>query len=153
MVPFFNRNWAGARRGRWAGPELSVGWGCRLLDRQGWGRTAVAMLDCRLRVWHFSAKGTRKKGVRRGLRSWSLRCLSQFLSERKERLLRGGRICLVWRCVSEFAYLSPMGWPCIYSGCPTSWTVTRGPSYWMECFLFYPISDLVQDIERVIYLK
>ena len=46
-----------------------------------------------------------------------------------------------------------MGWPCIYSGCPTSWTVTRGPSHWKECFLFYPISDLVQDIERVIYLK
>ena len=47
----------------------------------------------------------------------------------------------------RIAYLSPMGWPCIYSGCPTSWTVTRGASHWMECFLFYPISDLVRDIE------
>ena len=41
-------------------------------------------------MWHFSAKGTRKKGGRRGLRPWPLRCLSQFLSEIKERLLRGG---------------------------------------------------------------
>ena len=71
----------------------------------GWGRIAAAMLDCRLWVWHFSAK-TRKKGGRRGLRPWPLRCLSQSLSERKGRMLRGG-ICLIWRCVSELAYLSP----------------------------------------------
>ena len=44
------------------------------------------------------------------------------------------------------------GVACIYSGCSTSWTVTKGPSHWRECFLFDPISDLVQDIERVIYL-
>ena len=62
MMLFFNRNWAGARKGRWAGPGLLVGWGYRLLDRRGWGRTAAVMLDCRLWVWHFSAK-TRKKGV------------------------------------------------------------------------------------------
>ena len=94
----------------------------------------------------------KEEGGRRGLRPWPLRCLNQSLSERKERMLRG-RICLVWRCVSELAYLSPMGWPCIYSGCSTSWKVTKGPSHWMECFLFYPISDLVQDIERVIYMR
>ena len=29
----------------------------------------------------------RKKGSRRGLRPWPFRCLSQFLSKRKERLL------------------------------------------------------------------
>ena len=29
------------------------------------------------------------KGDRRGLRPWPLRCLSQCISERKERLLRG----------------------------------------------------------------
>ena len=29
-------------------------------------------------------------GGRQGLRPWPLRCLSQFLFERKERLLRGG---------------------------------------------------------------
>ena len=32
---FFNRNWAGARGGRWVGPELLADWGCRLLDRRG----------------------------------------------------------------------------------------------------------------------
>ena len=26
MMPFFNRNWAGACWGRWAGPGLLVGW-------------------------------------------------------------------------------------------------------------------------------
>ena len=129
MMFFFNRNWAGARRGRWAGPGLLAGWGCRLLDRRGWGRTATAMLDCVLSVWRFSAKARKKVG-RRGFRPWPLRCLNQSLSERKERMLRG-RICLVWRCVSELAYFSPMGWPCIYSGCSISWTVTRGPSHWM----------------------
>ena len=43
---FFNRNWAGVRRGRWAGPGLLASWGCRLMDRRCWGRTAVNMLDC-----------------------------------------------------------------------------------------------------------
>ena len=30
MMPFFNWNWAGAHRGRWAGPELLTNWavGC-----------------------------------------------------------------------------------------------------------------------------
>ena len=39
-----------------------------------------------------SAKRTKEKKGRRGLRPWPLRCLSQFLSERKERLLRLLRI-------------------------------------------------------------
>ena len=66
------------------------------------------MVIGRLWGWHSSAK-TRKKGGRRGLRPWPLRCLSQFLSERKERLLNERM------CAYESAYLSPMGWPCIYS--------------------------------------
>ena len=33
-----------------------------------------------------------RMGGRRGLRPWPLRCLSQFLPERKEKLLREGRI-------------------------------------------------------------
>ena len=59
---FFNWNWAGARRGRWAEPGLLAGWGCRLLDRRDWGRTAAAMLDCGLWVWRFSAKVRKKVG-------------------------------------------------------------------------------------------
>ena len=35
----------------------------------------------------------------------------------------------------ESAYLSPMGWPCIYSRCFTSWMVIRILSYWMRYFL------------------
>ena len=105
------------------------------------------MVIRRLWGWLSSAK-TRKNGGRQGLRPWPLRCLSQFLSEKKERLLRG-RMCCKCFCV----YLSPMGWPCIYSRCSTSWMVIRSPSHWMEYFLFYSISDLVQDIERVIYLR
>ena len=58
-----------------------------LLDRLDWGRIA-AMQVCRLWTWHSFAK-IRKKG-RRWLCPWPLRCLSQFLSERKERLLRLG---------------------------------------------------------------
>ena len=38
-------------------------------------------------------KKERKKG-RRGLRPWPLRCLSQFLHERKDRLLRGQMFCV-----------------------------------------------------------
>ena len=34
-----------------------------------------------------------------------------------------------------FAYLSPMGWPCIYSRCFTSWMVIRILSHWMGYFL------------------
>ena len=52
----------------------------------------------------------------------------------------------------EYAYLSPMGWSCIYSRCPTSWMMTRIRSHWLGYFLLLSISDLVMDIERVVYL-
>ena len=69
--------------------------GCRLLNRLGWNRI-TAMLVCGLWVWHSSVK-IRKKGGRRGLCPWSLRGLSQFLSERKDRLLRGRMCCICVR--------------------------------------------------------
>ena len=34
-----------------------------------------------------------------------------------------------------FAYLSPMGWPCIYSRCFTNWMVIRILSHWIRYFL------------------
>ena len=34
-----------------------------------------------------------------------------------------------------FAYLSPMGWPCIYSRCFTSWMVIEILSHWRGYFL------------------
>ena len=52
----------------------------------------------------------------------------------------------------EYAYLSPMGWPCIYSRCSTSWMVIRIYSHLMRYFLLLSVSDLVKDIERAVYL-
>ena len=52
----------------------------------------------------------------------------------------------------EYAYFSPMGWSCIYSRYPTSWMVTRIRSHWLGYFLLLSISDLVMDIEIVVYL-
>ena len=52
----------------------------------------------------------------------------------------------------EYAYLSPMGWPCIYSRCSTSWMVIMSHSHWMGYFLLLSVSDLVKDIERAVYL-
>ena len=46
----------------------------------------------------------KEEGGRRGLGPWPLRCLSQFLSERKERLLR-----LLSISVQIFAYLFTVG--------------------------------------------
>ena len=62
--------------------------GLPALDRRAGDRTA-ARLVCRLWIWHSSAKKKKKKKVgRRELRLWPLRCLSQFLAERKDGLLR-----------------------------------------------------------------
>ena len=52
----------------------------------------------------------------------------------------------------EYAYLSPMGWPCIYSRCSTSWTVIRIHSHGIGYFLLLLLLDLVKDIERAVYL-
>ena len=52
----------------------------------------------------------------------------------------------------KYPYLSPMGWSCIYSRCPTSWMVTKIRSHWLGYFLLLSISDLVMDIERAVYL-
>ena len=51
----------------------------------------------------------------------------------------------------EYAYLSLMRWPDIYSRCPTSWMVIRIHSHWLGIFLLLSISDLVVDIEIVVY--
>ena len=59
----------------------------RTLDRLGWDRIA-AMLVYRPWMRYSPARRTRRKKGRRGLRLWPLRCLSQILSERKERRLR-----------------------------------------------------------------
>ena len=57
------------------------------------------------------------------------------------------------KSVYQCAYLLPMGWPCIYSRCCTSWMVTRIHSHWIGYFLLLLVSDLVGDIERTVYLR
>ena len=52
----------------------------------------------------------------------------------------------------EYAYLSPMGWPCIYSRCSTNCMVIRIHSHLMGYFLLLSVLDLVKDIERAVYL-
>ena len=47
--------------------------------------------------------------------------------------LRENMDYLEGECVaSENTYLSPLGWPCIYSRCSTSWIATRIRSHWMR---------------------
>ena len=46
-----------------------------------------------------------------GLRPWLLRCLSQFLSDERKSTTQRANV------LRMFAYLSPMGWPGIYSVC------------------------------------
>ena len=60
-----------------AGPELDLSLGRSAGSRR---RTPLQIQE-------------RKKG-RRGLRLWPLRCLSQFLPKRKDRLLRGRMFCV-----------------------------------------------------------
>ena len=118
---FFQPDWVGAY------------WGRRARDRIATG------LICRLRMWHSFAK-TRKKVGRRGLRPWPLRCLSQFLTERKDRLLKGRmflRTFYRWGGLIFIVYVIP------------NWRVVRILSHLMGYFL--PLSDLIRDIEGVVY--
>ena len=92
---FFQPDWAGAYWGRWVGDRTAAG------------------LVLRLWMWHTSAK-TRKKVGRQGLRPWLIRCLSQFLAERKDRLLRGQMFFLPpfhrGGGLLYIAYVFPIGW-------------------------------------------
>ena len=54
----------------------------------GPGVELMLLLISRLWMWHSPARRTIRKKGRRGLRPWPLRCLSQILSKRKERMLR-----------------------------------------------------------------
>ena len=121
MMPFFQPDW------------LELVGVIRLdLDCYWAGLQALALLS--------SAK-TRKKKGRQGLRPWPLRCLSQFLSEKKK------IDCLEGECV---AYLSPIGWPDIYSICIPSWMAIRILSHWKGYFLLLSVSDL---IDIALYLE
>ena len=58
--------------------------------------------------------------------------------------------CLEGECV---VYLSPMGWPDIYSICFPSWMVIRILSHWTGYFLPLLVSDSIWDIARAVYLE
>ena len=47
-------------------------------------------------------------------------------------------------------YLSPRGWPDIYSVCFPNWMVIRILSHWMRYFLSLSLSDLIRDMEGVV---
>ena len=110
MMPFFNRT--GLERFGVVGPEPGLPWtGLKALDRRAGDRTAAGLV-CRLWMWPSSVK-TRKKKGRRGIRLWPLRCLSQFLSEIKDRLLRGRMFLRTfhrWGGLVFIVYVFPVGW-------------------------------------------
>ena len=60
---------------------------------------------------------------------WPLRCLSQFPSSEKRETANEASVY-----ASKSAYLSPLGWPCIYSRCLTSWIMTKIYSHLMGSF-------------------
>ena len=82
---FFNQT--GVERFGVVGPEIGLllGWSAG----SGYITAGLQSLDVAL-----LCKDKKERKGRRGLRLWPLRCLSQFLSERKDRLLRG-RMCCV----------------------------------------------------------
>ena len=84
---FFQPELGWSVRGSLGWTKIAGGLNWRMLDRLGWGRTA-AMLIYRLWMRHSPARRTRRKKGRRGLRLWPLRCLSQILSKKEERMLR-----------------------------------------------------------------
>ena len=88
----------------------------------------AAMLIRGLRSKHLTAK-TRKKGGRRGLGPWPLRCLSQILFERE------CLDCLVLAYRS--AYLSPLGWLCIYNACCSQFEGRKDSFLLDEIFLAF----------------
>ena len=52
-----------------------------------------------------------------------------------------------------FAYLSPRGWPDIYSVCFPNWMVIRILPHLMGYFLPLSVSDSIRDIEGAVCLE
>ena len=109
MMPFFNRNWVGACRGRWAGPRP-------LASGTGGCRTVWVVEDRRtVDLWALIKAPLYKNKEEGGsARAWPVAAPMpksvSFLREKRECL-----DCLV--LASEYAYLSPLGCPYIYSVC------------------------------------
>ena len=111
MLFFFNR--IGLERVGIVGPEPGLLWtSLKDLDRRagpglllGWSARSVCGSPCR--------KEQERRRGRQGLCQWPLRCLSQFLVERKDRLLRG-RMFLCpfhrWGGLVFIVDVLPVGW-------------------------------------------
>ena len=93
----------------------------------------AAMLNRGLRSKHLTAK-TREKGGRRGLGPWPLRCLSQTLFQREERML--GSFSIDVHILRTFHLWG--GHVFIMYSVPNL-RVARILSYWMRYFL--PLSN------------
>ena len=109
----------------------------------------LLLLIGRLWVWHSPARRTKRKKGRRGLRPWPLRCLSQILYERKERMLRLLSIG-VWIYVP---FTVGGGYVFIMYVVPNL-RVVRILSYWMRYFL--PLSNEIlkeKQLSRIISLS
>ena len=99
------------------------------------GRTRTATgVVCRLCCCSPLQKTSKKKG-RRGFRPWPLRCLSQFLPEKKIDCIKG-------ECV---AYLSSMGWHVIYSICFSQLDGDKDSFLLDEGFSFLIVVILMRD--------
>ena len=101
----------------------------------------AVMLNCGPRSKHLTAK-TREKGDRRGLGLWPLRCLSQTLFQREERMLRSLSIDIQilrtfyrWGGHVFIMYIVP------------NLRVARILSYWMRYFL--PLSNEILKEKRL----
>ena len=89
MMPFFNRNWAGACWGRWAGPGLLAGWsaGSWIVGAE------VELLQC----WSAgSGRGTPLQKQERTRVAPMPKSIPT--NERKDRLLRGRMLLPMSAC-------------------------------------------------------
>ena len=118
-----------------------IGLVCRLYVVKPWVGLLLLLIG-RLWMWHSPARRTRRKKGRRGLCPWPLRCLSQILSEREERMLRLLSICVQilrifhrWGGHVFIMYIVP--------NLRVAWIL----SYWMRYFL--PLSNEILKEKRL----
>ena len=133
MMHFFIRNWAGACWGRWAGTRAAAGWseGSGLSGR---GRDCCYADRLALDLVHLCKKNQKEEGSAGA--SLVAAPMPKSVSSSEKRLT-AWRADVLHMFAYKSAYLSPMGWPCIYSRCSTSWMVTRIRSHWVGYFCYY----------------
>ena len=127
MMLFFN--WTGLERIGVIGPEIRM-----LL---GWSAGSGSSGRRYVRGWAgLKALGVallcknKKEGGSARLRPWPLRCLSQFLAERKDRLLRGRMFLCTFNRWDDLVFIVHI---------IPNWRVVKILSHWMRYFL--PLSD------------